>query len=535
MKKIIIFLLLPVFSVCQTSSFIKLQNSYLQQIFEEYSRANYLSLDYLHKNGYLDSRIPFDSIVFSKFKIQNTNQPKKGSAFFENLFRNGSLVTLTSDEKKNKISINPLFNFEYGKTKSSNLYHLNRGIRLDINLNNRIFISSSIYENQSKFPDYIQQYIDSLTVVPGMGKARYNSNKIEYALPLGFIGYKASKNFYVEVGNDKNFIGSGHRSLLLSDVAYSYPYLKLQANFGKFSFMNLWGQFTDASKGWRNLNGYDKKYASFNTLSYKGIKNLQFSLFQSIVWTNRDSLGKARDQEWGYFIPIIFLNSVNFNNGSPDNNLIGFDVNFQLKKHTVFYGQLIIDDLNIGERKNGRGFFQNKIGFQLGIKTFKAFNVENLYAQVELNTVRPYTYANKAPSINYTHYGEALAHPIGANFREILFRTNYKINRFLIEGSFMYAIVGNDIGNSHWGRNIFKSDYASQNGIFSFNNTTAQGLKTNILNSNIVLNYLMNPITNSRFSVNLTYRSEKSSFQNIKDIIVSISFSTALINYLKDF
>lgn len=52
--------------------------------------------------------------------------------------------------------------------------------------------------------------MDSLTVIPGMGKARYVFNNIEYSLPLGYIGYKATENFYFELGNDKNFIGSGH-------------------------------------------------------------------------------------------------------------------------------------------------------------------------------------------------------------------------------------------------------------------------------------------------------------------------------------
>lgn len=102
----------------------------------------------------------------------------------------------------------------------------------------------------------------------------------------------------------------------------------------------------------------------------------------------------------GYFVPIIFLNTLNFNNGSPDNNLIGIDVNYQIKKSTVIYGQLILDDFNLAELLNGSGYFQNKYGVQLGIKSFQPFNIKNAFAQVEFNTVRPYTYANKTPAIN---------------------------------------------------------------------------------------------------------------------------------------
>ncbi|MBP9214260.1 MAG: hypothetical protein KBF36_06895, partial [Chitinophagaceae bacterium] len=386
--KVYFFVLALFFSgsvLAQYNTTHKLQNSYLQQLYEKNSRAKNLSVDY-HLQPILNNaeQIELDSTLKNIFQIKPQQIVKK-SNFFKSIFRDGNLLQTISSDKKNTFTINPLYNLEVGKATSKSVYQLNKGVRLDINLNNKVFISSSFYENLSNFPNYINQYIDSLTVVPGMGKARYVFNNIEYSLPLGYIGYKATEIFYFELGNDKNFIGNGHRSLLLSDVAYSYPYFKMQANFGKFSFMNLWGQFTDASKGWTNVNGYDKKYALFNTLTYKGFKNLQVSFFQSIVWTNKDSLGNRRDQEMGYFVPIIFLNTLNFNNGSPDNNLIGIDVNYQIKKSTVIYGQLILDDFNLAELLNGSGYFQNKYGVQLGIKSFQPFNIKNAFAQVEFN------------------------------------------------------------------------------------------------------------------------------------------------------
>lgn len=532
----LLLLLIVIHSNAQLNTMHKLQNSYLQQLFEKYARENKLEIDYANKPFYLNNEhVQFDSVLQETFLYKKPLRNFQEKNIVKAITRNGNFLNITSNDKKNVLTINPLYHFEVGKTQTKTMYHLNRGIRLDVNLNNKVFISSSFYENLSNFPDYIKQYIDSLTVVPGMGKARFVGNNIEYALPLGFIGYKASKSVYIELGNDKNFIGSGHRSLLLSDAAYSYPYFKVQANFGKFSFMNLWGQFVDASKKWTNINGYDKKFATFNTLSYNGIKNLQFSFFQSIVWSNKDSLGNRRDQEWGYLVPVIFLNTVNFNNGSPDNNLIGLDINYQIKKSTVLYAQFLIDDFNTVELIKGKGFFQNKYGVQLGIKSFKPFNINNAFAQLEFNTVRPYTYANKTPAINYSHYGEVLAHPLGANFKEFIFKANYKLKRFLLDASIVYAVIGKDSANSHWGRNLNRTDYDSQLGIFSFNNKTTQGVKTNLLFSNISLHYLMNPITNSRVSAQFTYRQEKSNFQNTKNVIFSISYSTSLLNILNDF
>lgn len=511
---------------------IKIQNKLYAQLFEEWAKENNISTVFALQ-PIINTNKNFQSHVQKYFEIKLLEK-RKTNSFLYNTFRQGNMVEYTSN--KNTLSINPVFQFEIGKSLNNTIYQFNRGIRLDASINNKVFISTSFYENSSKFPGYINQYIDSLTVVPGMGKARYGSNnRIEYAMPTGYIGYKPNNNFYFELGNDKNFIGNGFRSLLLSDVAYSYPYFKMQTNIGKFSFQTIWSQFVDASKNWINTNGYDKKYGSFNTISFTGIKNVELNLFQSIIWSNKDSLGNRRDQEWGYFVPIIFFNSLNFNNGSPDNSLIGLDGSFTIKKNTVIYGQLMLDDFNVSQLKHGKGYFQNKYGIQIGIKTFKPFKIKNAFARIEFNTVRPYTYANKTPAINYTHYGEVLAHPLGANFKEFLIDANYKIKRFLFGGTFMIATYGADSANSHWGKNIYKSDYLSQNGIFSFNNKITQGVKTSLFYANASVRYLMNPNTNSSFAAQITYRKEKSSLINNNDVIFSISFSTNLINYLKEF
>lgn len=511
---------------------VKIQNKFYSQLYEKWSRENNISTSFALQ-PFNNSNKDFQAYLQNFFELK-TSEIRKKNSFLYNTFRQGNMVEYISN--KNSITINPLFQFEVGKSLNNTTYQFNRGIRIDASINNKVFISTSFYENQAKFPLYIKHYADSLTVVPGMGKARYgNNNKLEYALPLGYIGYKPNNNFYFELGNDKNFIGNGYRSLLLSDVAYSYPYFKMQTNIGKFTFQTIWSQFVDASKNWINTNGYDKKYGAFNTISFTGIKNVELNLFQSIIWSNKDSLGNRRDQEWGYFVPIIFLNSLNFNNGSPDNSLLGLDASFAIKKNTVIYGQIMLDDFNVSQLKNGKGYFQNKYGIQLGVKTFKPFNLKNAYARLEYNTVRPYTYANKTPAINYTHYGEVLAHPFGANFREILLETNYKLKRFLFSANIIFANYGADSSNTYWGKNIYKSDYLSHTGIFSFNNKTAQGVKTNLFYANASVRYLMNPITNSGVTAQIFYRKEKSVLINNNDFIFNISFSTNLINILKEF
>ena len=544
MKKNILFIIIFLFVITTFSyaqSFFpnKIQNKLYIQLYEQMIRENADSL-----NSYPFALQPYN-ISGNKFENKmkeyfelNTNSKIKSNNIFHRTLRTGNMIALDDFRNKNTtVAINPLFQFEGGKSSNNTIYSINRGVKIDINFNDKVFISSSMYESLSKFPTYMNHYIDSLTVVPGMGKARnyVNGESLDYAMPIGFIGYKPNRNFYFELGNDKNFIGNGFRSLMLSDIAYSYPYFKMQTFVGKFTFQTLWAQFVDASRNWQNTNGYDKKYGVFNTVSYTGFKNVEINLFQSVIWNNKDSLGNKREQEWGYFVPIIFFNSLNFNNGSPDNSVMGIDASYTIKKNTIVYGQFILDDFNVIEFLKGKGYFQNKFGVQLGIKSFKPLGLKNAFARAEFNIVRPFTYANKTPAVNYTHYNEALAHPLGANFKEILLDANYKVKRFLFGGTFVIATYGADSSNSHWGKNIYKSDYLSQTGIFSFNNKIAQGVKTNLFYANASVRYLMNPYTNSAFSAQITYRKEKSTLVNNNDFIFSISFSTNLINYLREF
>jgi hypothetical protein len=171
---------------------IKIQNKLYAQLFEEWAKENNISTVFALQ-PIINTNKNFQSHVQKYFEIKLLEK-RKTNSFLYNTFRQGNMVEYTSN--KNTLSINPVFQFEIGKSLNYTIYQFNRGIRLDASINNKVFISTSFYENSSKFPGYINQYIDSLTVVPGMGKARYGSNnRIEYAMPTGYIGYKPNNNF----------------------------------------------------------------------------------------------------------------------------------------------------------------------------------------------------------------------------------------------------------------------------------------------------------------------------------------------------
>jgi len=428
-----------------------------------------------------------------------------------------------------------IFDWNIGQDFENNkqTFQNTRGYWIQGNIGKQFSFSSTFYENQAKFPGYVDSFVQLQGVVPGEGRVKnFKGTAYDYSASVGYISYSPSKYFNFQLGHDKNFIGDGYRSLILSDNSFYYPFFKISTTIWKIKYVNLYTQFTDMSKK-TPWNGFGKKYGSFHYLSWAIGKRFQLGYFEGLIWQNEDSTG-FRGLDFNYVNPVIFFRPVEFNLGSPDNVLMGLNANFKISDRTMAYGQFLLDDLNFGQtRKGGIGFFQNKFGYQLGLKAYNLFKINRLFGLMEYNTVRPYTYAHKTLTQNYTHFGQALAHPIGANFREGLIRIGYGIKRFDMEAELMYANYGVDTIGSHFGKNIFRSDFDTDNK--SFGNKTGQGVETDLYYGDLRLSYLINPKNNMRFSLGIIYRKESSSISSNITNFVYLGVSTQLFNRYYDF
>jgi len=215
---------------------------------------------------------------------------------------------------------------------------------------------------------------------------------------------------------------------------------------------------------------------------------------------------------------------------------MGLNAIFKLFDFTHLYGQFILDDLDIARSKKDKGFYRNKYGFQLGLKSYNLFNVNNLFFQVEYNQVQPYTYAHKIPIQNYAHYNQPLAHPLNANFKEGVVFFNYRYKRFFGELKFTYAQYGADSTGTHFGHDIFISDTIIPNFPNSYRNSNGQGIKTTLMYNDIRLSYLINPKTNLNIEVKFSNRllEAKGAINKLTNFI-SIGIRTNLSNYYYDF
>jgi len=341
------------------------------------------------------------------------------------------------------------------------------GASLSANFRNRITFTSTYDYLGGNHNSLIHEYQDSLGVFPG-----FDSENKRWQLN---IKYKLNKFITADFGKGKHFIGNGYRSLLLSSEHSPYPYLKLTTEFGRVKYYNLYTTFLDIK------NQDRKKYASIHFLDFQLTHNINVGIFEGVLWqAKNEDYNRGYDVE--YLNPIIFYRPVEFSKHSPDNVLIGANFNAKFDK-TTLYGQILLDDLNIARQKDrdekySGGFFQNKFAYQLGIKSsFKAVN-----ALVEYNQAQPYTYAHKEPMQSYTHMNQALAHPLGANFKEVVALANYSKEKWRFSIKLTVARIGLDSVNTHYGQNIFASDFEAQGDgeEYSYGNFNGQGVLTHI-------------------------------------------------------
>lgn len=429
------------------------------------------------------------------------------------------------------VNVNPQFEERIGRDFATDktLFTNTRGFWINGTAGKRFSFSTTFYENQGKFPNYIDTFVNKYGIMPGEGRVKNQGNNYDYANVTGTISYTINRHFNVQFGHDKNFFGDGYRSLLLSDNAYSYPFLKISTTFWKVKYVNLFTVMEDLQFPAPNDIAFKKKYASFHYLDLNIGKHVSFGVLESVVWSGDSSRGQGFDIN--YFNPFVFLRPVEYSLGSPDNMMIGFNLKVKITPKYIFYSQLMLDEFKLSEVKSGNGWYANKHGFQLGIKTFDLF-IKNLDMMTEFNYVRPFTYSHRTTYTNYAHFNQALAHPLGSNFYESVSIANYRFKNFMIMAEAMYALTAKDTGNSNLGNDIFKSyeTYTLQYG-----NKIGQGQQNKLFYGELKLSYLINPNYNFTFDVGFIYRRMSNIVRTDETQWFYVGIRTALSNRYHDF
>lgn len=427
-----------------------------------------------------------------------------------------------------------------------------RGFQLGGTVGKNFYFYTSGFENQAAFPDYLNTYINQTGMVPGQAYDRNVANGSfgrtkDWSYVTALLSYTPTKYLNIAAGHDKNFIGDGYRSMLLSDYSSPSTFLKLTASLGNVNYMVMWNYMQDPSAQKFSIEtGNRKKWGVFHYLDWSVTNRFSLGFFDAIIWADADDKGYKRGFDFTYGNPIIFLRPLEASNGSPDNALIGFNSKYKITDHLTAYGQFALDEFEAKNFLSGKGSSRNKSSWQLGVRGADLFNVKRLNYLLEYNSARPYTYSQTSSILNYAQQNEPLAHPWGANFKEVVGILNYSYKRFDFSGQINYGQYGLDVNGQNWGKNIFL-DYRTQaryTGVFDpnlFNNAYAtdgnfigQGLSTNLYYSEAKVAYLLNPKYNLRIEIGGIYRHESNTSFTDNTKMITIGLRSSFRNIYQD-
>ncbi|WP_340065097.1 gliding motility protein RemB [Ascidiimonas aurantiaca] len=446
-------------------------------------------------------------------------------------------------------TIDPVADLQLGTDNSDEVdytYNNTRGVYIQGGLGKNLNFSASIFESQGRFADYFNDFARSIrpsggnpAIIPGRGIAKeFNNDAFDYPVAEGYISYTPGKFFNIQFGHGRNFIGDGYRSLLLSDVASPYPFLKINTSFWKIKYTNMWMSLRDVRPEATEDGAFLTKYVAMHYLSWNVSKRLNLGFFESVIWDTRNDRGL----DVNYLNPVIFYRFIEFSTGSRAGNaLVGLNAKYKWNDRLNFYGQLILDELSVDDIFGGDQSWKNKYGFQMGVKYYNAFALKDLTLQLEYNQVRPYTYSHNTVVLNYAHNNQPLGHLWGANFSEWVGIANYNYDRWFATARLVYGERGFDFNTPEdtfdYGGNIFgnEENRPSDTGI-----TTGQGNRVRTFVGDFQGGYLINPATNLKVFLNLTFRNFDPAFEDtgaIKDntIWFNIGFRTDLFNWYHDF
>ncbi len=509
---------------------------------------------YLHVKGseFHSGMKPFrvkqlnQSCAFDSIRSINHHKSKFSKTLVgRKLFRQSLLRV---DSAKYQFFVDPVLNLEIGwdAINKERLTVNTKGLVFKGSIGKTVSFYTAFWENQATYMPYLNTWIDKYQVVPGEGRVkdfqfdnamyRFLGVKVkgfDFSIAAGHVSYSPIKAVNFQLGHDKLFVGEGYRSMLLSDGAYNYPYLKISTNLWKFQYDFVFTQLQDTRLFSTFESGFKKKWASFHYLSVNIGKRVQVGLFEGVIFKG-DSVGNG-GFNWNYFNPVTLFRSVQYAyDGSGNNALAGINVKYVPFKKAAFYGQLAIDELDFTKFGQG-GYIDQRLGWQVGFKIFDAFGIDRLYARLEYNGARPYTYSHESSLQSYTHYNQPLAHPLGANFHEFVGEVGYRWRDLRLSYRITFASVGRDSIGRNYGNDVYIPDTDAFLGAQSYGNSIGQGVKTSLTYQTLELAYVVNRASNLHLILGLRHRSSKNELSTEKNVYLFFGMRTTLRNLYHDF
>lgn len=421
-------------------------------------------------------------------------------------------------EENVNLYISPVVNFQSGTNwldeDGATLYQNTRGIYVKGTLLKNFSFATTFVENQARFSDYENSFISNHGefypnastiqqngVVPGGGRTKpFKEGGYDYAYAIGTFLYKPVENIEIHAGNAPTFVGSGYRSLILSDNSYQAPSIDV-----KYTFLKKWSYGIRRTRcfnlirktAFSTVEGYyQPKAYSRHYLNYRINQNITLGFSENSNWSMGDTATKRPNAF--YYAPVPFLGLTQ----SENHTIYGFDAFEVVGQKTRFYQQFVLS-----------GFNPAKMGFQIGVRFYDL--LPNSMLQIEYNKVGGELYAANTPNMSYTHYNLPLAHPKGQGFDELVIRANVSIKR----------VYGESKTVCYWLKNY------NERHLLPMDNESPP-IDDLIIHQQFELGYRINPKINFCFFGRAVLRV---SDIDITQMLIHIGLSTNLFNSYNDY
>lgn len=388
------------------------------------------------------------------------------------------------------------------------VYRAGAGLWLDADLHEKLSFHFNGQAWDQRFPTYLDTLVQATQVAPGEGFAFGDGPNYSHYDFNGHLSWDPGKYFNLTVGRGRNFFGEGHRSLMLSDEAYAYPYLRITTKVWRVQYVNLFTAMSDIRGAGGDPTRFDRKYTSIHYLSWNVSKRVNLNVFEAIIWSAGDSI-YPRGFDVNYLNPIIFYRPVEYSVGSPDNAMVGMGLNVKVGKNVLLYSQFVLDELIVSEVREGTGWFGNKQSLQLGVLARDAFAVKDLVLRGEWNVVRPFMYTHSESTQNHAHFGQPLAHPYGSNLQEVIMHADRTAGRWHYGLRASMAWMGSDTEFS-FGNNIFRPErerpVLPNGNLRDRGYTIGSAQQIELFHGQLRGGYLLDPSTATRLEVSYLFR-----------------------------
>lgn len=515
------------------------------------STAQDIPLDQVVQNRFNELTISADTGIFTSFRSMNWLELKpylrnRGGDVMDSVFgfsRPASSYAFKNLGTSNWImaaggnhlfAVDPIISASggFGNTGNGTMVTAVGGIRVQGIISDRFSYSVSYQGGYRKYAGYVNDFIDSNHVQPGLGKGTLTGNNgYTSSQVTANITYNGGEHFLAAAGYGKNFIGDGYRTLILSDNASNNPYIRVQAKVWKLTYNVLFNKYTTPRFSWDN--DIIRKFSVMHYLGVNFSDKFQMALYDNVNWITNDSFGQ-RGFDVAYLNPLIFMRPLEYAIGSPDNAFVGITFKYKFYKKGFLYGQLGLDDINLSKSlENDAQHFGNKYGLQLGVWNKDFLGLQNLSWRFEWNTARPYMYGHgfgKTGS-NLTHNNQALTNPMNANFHEFISIFNYHHERWFGILHNSIAIRGENPGLPY---NNGEDLWGGEIGVPVYGSKTLQGNKNNYFYNQASLGYLLNPRNRLALQADLVYRHRSAPDVSSSTFFFNIGIKTGLFNYYHD-